>query len=100
MKTVKFDEKLWQIVPRDPDTAMIQRMAEGGISPVAALYHWRSITSVAPQPPETQIGQSLLRAPNELPIGCHCQMGKCSAPHPSWCRDAVKRDTIPATETK
>lgn len=42
------------------------------------------------------VTKSLLREPisatNPLPPGCYCKPGKCSAPKPSWCRDANKRD--------
>lgn len=43
--------------------------------------------------------KSLLRAPiaatNPLPKGCYCELGKCMAPQPNWCRDAAKRDGKP-----
>lgn len=33
-----------------------------------------------------------ISATNPLTPGCYCEPGRCCAPKPEWCRDAVKRD--------
>lgn len=36
---------------------------------------------------------SLLKPANSVPApDCHCQPGRCAAPHPEWCRNEGKRD--------
>lgn len=90
-----LEEALERIAEQDAEIADLRKQLEDTSTKLVADIEDNEIL----RDQLARMPMSLLREAGQLPQGCYCKPGRCTAPNPSWCRDTNKRDA-PEQETQ